>query len=392
MRVLLVTQDFPPERGGIQTYCHELARHLHAQGHAVRVVCPDPPGAAEIDAALPFPVTRVRIKNSLLWAWVLRHLDRVVGEFRPDAILYAQWQSGVWNLLPGERASRAVAQATLVHGRELFLSVFRGLTRPFAARVLRRMDVAIPNSRAVRDLLKPLRPSGETSIVHPGVDAWRFSRGNHDAVKSRLGWSGCQVVGLIARLVPRKNVAALLRAAAALRERHPGLRVLVGGEGPDGDRLRALCGELRLGDICHFAGPVAAGELADHYAALDVLVMPAVSTPTDLEGFGIVYLEAGALGVPSLAYRSGGVADAIKDRRSGILVTQGDETALQAALSDLLANEPRRRRLGIEARARASALDWSANARAIADILARCAAAKSPTRGPPDPAARTTSP
>ena len=120
--------------------------------------------------------------------------------------------------------------------------------------------------------------------------------------------------------------------------------------------------------------------------------MPAVSTPTDLEGFGIVYLEAGALGVPSLAYRSGGVADAIKDRRSGILVTQGDETALQAALSDLLANEPLRRRLGIEARARASALDWSANARAIADILARCAAAKSPTRGPPDPAARTTSP
>ncbi len=371
MRILILTQEFPPDLGGIQTYCGELAGRLHALGHAVCVVCPQFPGATAQDASLPYPVLRARIKPSLLWLWLLPRLGAIAGDFASDVVLYAQWQSAVWQFLPGNRAARAIPQATLVHGRELHQSVFRAFTRRLAGRVLRRVDLAIANSRSVRDRLRELRPEGDCPIVHPGVDATRFAAGRRESVRARLGWTGCEIAGVVARLVPRKNIAALLRAAAALRERHPKLRVLIAGDGPDRGRLRALSTTLGLDDICRFTGAVAPDSLADHYAALDVFVMPSLEIADDLEGFGIVFLEAGAAGVASLAYRCGGVPDAVKDRRTGLLVTPGDEAGLQAALSDLLSNERLRRRLGIEARARASALTWTANGRAIAELLAK---------------------
>jgi phosphatidylinositol alpha-1,6-mannosyltransferase len=385
MRILIVTQDFPPDLGGIPTTCGELAGRLHALGHAVCVVCPERPGAKAQDASLPYPVRRARITPSLLWSWWLLRLGAIARDFAADVVLYAQWQSAVWQFLPGNRAARAIPQATLVSGPELHRSVFGPFTRPLADRVLRRVDLAIADSRAVRDRLRERRPTGECPIVHPGVDAPRFAAGRRESVRARLGWTGCVVAGVVARLVPRKNIAALLRAAAALRGRHPELRVLIAGDGPERRRLRTLGATLGLDDICHFAGAVAPESLADHYAALDVFVMPSVETADDLEGFAIVFLEAGAVGVASLAYRCGGVSDAVKDRRTGLLVTPGDEAGLQAALSELLSNERLRRRLGIEARARASALTWTANARAIADLLAGLLP-------PPPPATGATTP
>jgi phosphatidylinositol alpha-1,6-mannosyltransferase len=152
--------------------------------------------------------------------------------------------------------------------------------------------------------------------------------------------------------VPRKGIDTVLGALARVRESVPDVVYVVAGEGPDRERLEELAGRAGVNGSVRFVGAVPNDELALWYSLGDVFVMPSRSEPPDVEGFGIVYLEAAACERPVVAARAGGVPDAVADGVSGLLVEPDDEVGLAQALTELLRDPARRADLGRRARER----------------------------------------
>ncbi|HYF44857.1 MAG TPA: glycosyltransferase, partial [Acidimicrobiales bacterium] len=196
-------------------------------------------------------------------------------------------------------------------------------------------------------------------VVHvpPGVDVERFrplDQAGRTAARARLGLPEGRLVVGVSRLVPRKGFDVLIRAAAQLAPGRPDLSVAIAGGGRDDDRLRRLVEEV--GAPVHFCGRVPDEDLPDLYACGDVFAMLCRNRWAGLEqeGFGIVFLEAAAAGVPAVAGESGGAAEAVAAGETGLVVdppTSVEATA--AALAELLDEEERRRAMGEAARRRA---------------------------------------
>jgi phosphatidylinositol alpha-1,6-mannosyltransferase len=225
-----------------------------------------------------------------------------------------------------------------------------------------RADVAIPVSSAIETLLRARgRPQGRIAQVHPGVDPVRFCPGEGGDIRQQLGIGNDPVILAIARLVPRKGMDLLLRAFPRVLERMPAARLVLGGEGPEEPALRALARELGVEARVHFAGRIEENALVEHYRAATVFALPSRQSARDVEGFGIVCIEAGACEVPVVATRTGGIADAVADGETGLLVPQEDVPALGDALLRLLENPEEAARMGKRSRQRVlEGLTWEA--------------------------------
>lgn len=377
LRILIVTQDFFPGTGGIQAYMLELARHFHREGHHVGIVCP-----GRHDAPSPLPpdvdVTRLRIHSSWLFLPLLFRLPRLVRRGRYDVVVYAQWQSSLPELLM-PRDARRHRSVCLAHGRELLTSVLRPFHGPLCRAAFRRIDVAVPVSRAIETMLRRIgRPSGRVAIVHPGVDAVKFSPGSSNAsdqmasgdLRARYGLGEAPVILSIARMVPRKGFDLLIKALPRVLAMVPAARLVLGGEGPELSALRALARELGVDRAVHFIGRIAEDALVGHYRMADVFAMPSRQGPRDVEGFGIVLVEAGACEVPVVATRTGGIVDAVADGETGILIPQENVDALAEALIRLLKDPDEATRMGKRARARVlEGLTWEATGKRFLELM-----------------------
>ncbi len=364
VRLVLVTQDFPPRRGGIQTYALELARRLAPRLEAFAVIAPAVEGAAEIDRELPWRVLRTGSADTLIAAAGPLLLElALTDDF--DHTLHAQWST-----TPAALGLRAVGRvrrvACVVHGRELLLAPWR--RAPLAQRgydavrkrSLRAVDRVLATGTYTAGLARELGVAKERiRITGCGTDPQRFRAVDASVLRERLGLGGRRVLLTIARLVARKGIDSVLRALPAVRRAVPDVAYLVCGEGPERERLEALARELGVLDLVRFPGGVPDDELTHWYCAGDVFVMPSRSEPPDVEGFGIVFLEAGACERPVVAARAGGVPDAVADGVSGLLVAPGDVDELAAKLVELLRDPARAAELGRRGRARVvSDLNW----------------------------------
>jgi phosphatidylinositol alpha-1,6-mannosyltransferase len=364
VRLVLVTQDFPPRRGGIQTHALELARRLAPRLDAFAVIAPAVEGAPEADREMPWRVLRSGTSDTMIAAAGPLLLELALAEGF-DHTLHAQWSTTPAALgLRGLGRVRKVA--TFVYGRELLLAPWR--KTPLAQRgydlVRRRslgaVDRVLAISRYTAGLACELGVAEErVRITGCGTDPERFRPVDASALRERLGLGGRRVLLTLARLVPRKGIDSVLRALPAVRRAVPEVAYVVCGEGPEREQLERLARELGVQDLVRFAGGVPDGELTHWYCAGDVFVMPSRSEPPDVEGFGIVFLEAGACERPVVAARAGGVPDAVADGVSGLLVTPGDVDELAAKLVELLRDPARAAELGRQGRARVVAeLNW----------------------------------
>lgn len=372
--ILIVTQDFPPVTGGIQTYVHALALHFHARGHAVTVVCP---GRDDMDAGLPsgIRVLRVRIHTSWLFLPMLFRLPGLLRKGGYTRVLYGQWQCALSELFIPRRQRRHRA-VCLVHGRETLRSIFGPLHRFFCRLAFTRVDVGIPNSRAVEALTRrAASPRCPLRLVHPAVDPGFFVPGDAATARAALGVTGDPVVLAMARMVPRKNMDGVLRAFPAVLREFPGAALVLAGDGPERERLVQLAVRLGCADRVVFPGVVRHKEFVGRhgvsaYAAADVFVMPCHGSPRDVEGFGIVYLEAGACEVPVVGSRVGGIPDAVEEGVTGLLVDPARPGELEEALLRILRMPDRGRSMGVAARARIlRSLTWEATGDAILDAM-----------------------
>jgi phosphatidylinositol alpha-1,6-mannosyltransferase len=360
-RLLLITQDFPPAIGGIQTYSFELANALHPLCEAFAVVAPRASSARAFDADLPFPVHRVLGASDLTPIAAAPAILKLAASGKYRCTLHAQWATAPAALI-ARRIGVLERVVVAAHGRELLLTPFHGfpaLQRRYdrhRSRVLRATDRVFAVSTYTAGLVSALGVAkGRVRVIPNATNSLRFGPTDRASARAALGLGPGRLLLSVARLVPRKGVEIVLRALPALIRELPDLRYVVAGRGPDAERLSKIAGKLRVSDRVRFVDHVAESELPLWYAACDVFVMPARSEPPDVEGFGLVFLEAGACERPVVGARAGGVVDAIVDGTTGLLVTPGSVDELTASLLRLLRDPQFAARLGRAGRARVEA-------------------------------------
>jgi phosphatidylinositol alpha-1,6-mannosyltransferase len=346
---LLVTNDFPPKIGGIQSYLYELWRRLPAADTTVLTTPYE--GATEWDAQQPFRVERTREGWLLPKPSLAKRIDALAREVRADVVFLDP-------MLPlglvGPRL-RSAPYVVVVHGAEITVPGRLPGLRQLSAAVLRDAAGVVaageyPAREAARAAGRPL----PALVIPPGVDPGRFrpigaAERRETRLRHGLDPDAPLVLG-VSRLVPRKGFDVVLDAAGGL----PGVQVAIAGAGRDRGRLERRA--RPLGGRAHFLGRVPDEGLAALYASADVFAMICRDRwgGLEAEGFGIVFVEAGACGVPAVAGRSGGSHEAVLDGETGRVVDARDAGAARRAIAALLDDEAARARMGAAARGRAA--------------------------------------
>ena len=359
-RVLVVTNDFPPRTGGIESFVLAVASRLPADEvvvHTARQV-----GDAEHDALLAFPVVRDRARLLVPTPAVVRRVAATARAHGCDRVWFGA-AAPLALMAPALRRAGARRVVATTHGHETWWS-----TLPLARSALRaigeRVDVltALGPWCAGR-IARPLAPRGRARLQRlvPGVDAAVFRPGaGGGAVRRELGLEGRPVVVCVSRLVARKGQDVLVRAMPAVLAQVPDAVLLVVGDGPARRRVERLVRRLGVGASVVLTGRVPWERTAEHYAAGDVFAMPTRTRLLGLEpeALGICYLEAAATGLPVVGGDSGGAPDAVRPGRTGVVVDGRDPAAVARAVVGLLRDPERARAWGAEGR-RWVAAAWS---------------------------------
>lgn len=352
-RTLLVTNDFPPRAGGIQQYLQCLADRLPAGELAV--YAPSWPGAAEFDATRGYPVHRHPTSLMLPVPSVARRAVALAREHGATTVWFGA--AAPLALLGPHLRRRAGIERVVAstHGHEVGWSMVPG-GREALRRIGRDTDALTVISRYTRGrFAAAFGPEAVLELLPSGIDTDEFrpDPAARSALRRRYGLGEAPVVTCVSRLVPRKGQDSLIRVLGHVRARVPGARLLLVGDGPYRDRLRRLAAEHDVAEHVVFTGPVPAGELAAHHAVGDVFALPCRTRGggLDVEGLGIVLLEAAASGLPVVAGDSGGAPETVCEGHTGHVVPGRDLDALTDVLAGLLADPDRARAMGAAGRA-----------------------------------------
>jgi phosphatidylinositol alpha-1,6-mannosyltransferase len=348
-RTLVVTNDFPPRQGGIQSYVHELARRQPAD--SIVVYASDHEGSAAFDAAQPFPVVRHGGGLLVPTPAARRRITSVLREHEATAVWFGA-SAPLGLLAPALRAAGAERIVASTHGHEAGWAKLPG-----ARQALRRIGAGCDVVTYITDYVRrqlggAFGPHPRLVQLTPGVDVETFRPDVSGAeVRARYGLTDRLVVSCVSRLVRRKGQDRLLEAWPAVQRAVPEAALLFAGAGPYEPRLRQLADRLRVEAV--FAGGVPYAQLPEHFAAADVFAMPCRTRRRglDVEGLGIVYLEASATGLPVVAGDSGGAPEAVLEGETGYVVGGRDVDSLTDRLVRLLSNEALRNRMGAAGRA-----------------------------------------
>jgi phosphatidyl-myo-inositol dimannoside synthase len=371
MSHLLVTNDFPPKLGGIQSYLWELWRRLDPATFTVLTTPYD--GAAAWDAEQPFRVVRTSQKVLLPTPSLARRIDALAAETGAGLVLL---DPALPLGLLGPRL--ATPYGLVLHGAEVTVPGRLPGSRALLGRVLRgAVEVVAAGGYPAAEAERAAGRSLPVTVVPPGVDPERFRPLDPERrAKARALFdlpADGRVVASLSRLVPRKGMDVLIEAAARLAPERPDLVVAIGGSGRDRRRLERLVAST--GAPVRLLGRVPDDDLADLYGCADVYAMLCRNRWGGLEqeGFGIVFLEAAACAVPQIAGASGGAAEAVAHGVTGLVVdTPGDAVAAAGALATLLDDPERRATMGAAARRRVEdELAYDVLARRLAEVLAR---------------------
>jgi phosphatidyl-myo-inositol dimannoside synthase len=382
---LLLTELFPPFVGGSAVLFENVYSRLEIPEVTVLTDLAGSPRGPE-------QVGRLKVvRDAIATArWGLLNPSGLAHHLRVARIV-REIPAGSWAVLHCGRALPEGLQAMMAtwgtrrrylcwtHGEELaYIRTSRELA--FLVRIVyARAAAVIANSRHTAQMLEHFGVLPQKiHVVYPGVDAARFHPsidGSH--LRRRLADEGDVLLLSVGRLQRRKGHDLVIAAMAALRDERPRLRYAIIGAGDERPSLEALVNKERLTDRVTFLGQVEDVDLPTHYAASDVFVMPNRVDGVDIEGFGIVFLEASASGRPVIGGRSGGVPEAVEEGQTGYLVSGTDVHELVIALRSLARSPELRRTMGAAGRTRAlTQFTWSRSAAAVTDLHRSLVAAR----------------
>ncbi len=357
MRLLFVSQDFPPDIGGIQTYTYELAVRLESMFEKFSLIVPDHKRGHTIDDILDFKIHRIKGSNSMLPYTMSFVYSKIAKEGKFDISFHSQWQT----IAPAIRSKTNGYPQKIyvaVHARELLFNPYgKGmLGRWFEKRrnkLLMKVDHFFPVSHYTAGLLEKKGISPEKmTVFNNGTDPNIFYPKDVRNLKQKLGLGKNKILLTTTRLVRRKGIDRVIKALSNVVEKHPDLVYMIVGDGPEKEYLKDLVSQNKLEKYVYFRGKVPYSELNDYYNLCDVFVMPSRTIEPDVEGFGIVFLEAGACSKPVIGTFSGGIPDAIAHGKTGLLVEETDINQLSEAILRLFDDEELAARLGKEGRKR----------------------------------------
>lgn len=351
MKLAILTLDFPPGIGGVQTYLHEIARRLGRE-YTIEVITPvggDLLSGASLERTKPSP-------GNIIGFW------RALNRFQPNRILVGHAHP---QLLVAAALCAPGKYAAIAHGND-YLAAQRRWHRLIFNLLLAHSHSLITTTNANAERLQQLglpRPV----VIYPGTDQGRFT-------PAEAPTPFPPVLLTVGRLVPRKGVDTVLRALPRVLRVQPDVEYRIVGSGPDRPRLITLARELQIGSSVKFMGNVPDEHLPALYRNAHVYVMPAREErqSASIEGFGIVYLEASACGLPVIAGRSGGAVEAVLHGKTGYLVDPHAPDALADTLIHLLQDHELRARLGARGRQWIEEeMNWDRAAQELAETLER---------------------
>ncbi|MGW1212952.1 glycosyltransferase family 4 protein [Streptomyces sp. NPDC002499] len=354
-KTLIVTNDFPPRPGGIQAFLHNMALRLDPERVVVYASTwkrgrEGVEATAAFDAEQPFTVVRDRTTMLLPTPGATRRAVGLLREHGCTSVWFGA-AAPLGLMAPALRRAGAERLVATTHGHEAGWAQL-----PAARQLLRRIGESTDTITFLGEYTRSriataLTPEAAARMVQlpPGVDEKTFHPGSGGAeVRARLGLTERPVVVCVSRLVPRKGQDTLIRALPRILAAEPDTVLLVVGGGPYEKDLRTLAHETGVADSVRFTGAVPWSELPAHYGAGDVFAMPCRTRRggLDVEGLGIVYLEASATGLPVVAGDSGGAPDAVLDGETGWVVRGDSVEETAERIVALLGDAELRRRMG----------------------------------------------
>ena len=366
---LLVTNDFPPKIGGIQNLLYEWWRRLPSESFAV--LTSPYSGSKQFDAAQSFEIRRTREPVLLPHPLMVHKINKMAKQFGAELVVL---DPALPLGLIGPNLN--LPYAVVLHGAEIVVPGRLPVVSRLLARVLNNAELIIASgSYPAAEASRICRSSKRIEVITPGVDIQRFkvlSSEQRIEARKRFGVAeDAELIVGISRLVPRKGFDVLIRAVARLAIEFPKLRLIVGGDGRDRARLERIARELMSPTT--FLGRVSDDDLPKLYGCADINAMLCRSRWMGLEqeGFGIVFAEAAACGVPQIAGRSGGASDAVDHDITGLIVedpTRVDDVV--SSLRRLLVDKSQLLKMGQASRLRAENLfDYDKLALKLGQVL-----------------------
>ncbi len=373
-RILLVTNDFPPRRGGIQSYLEQFADRLAAAGeHQLTVYAPRWRDSDAYDRAAPYRIVRHPGTLMVPGPGVERRMRRLIGEHGIETVWFGA-AAPLALLADRARGAGAARVVACTHGHEVGWSMLPG-ARAALRRIGHNADVVTYVSRYTRGrFAAAFGPRAQLEHLPPGVDTDRFrpDPAARAELRARYGLGERPVVVCISRLVPRKGQDMLIRALPDIRRRVDGAALVIVGGGPYAEALHRMAREAGVGSDVVFTAGVPAEELPAHYAMGDVFAMPCRTRGAglDVEGLGIVFLEASASGVAVVAGDSGGAPETVLEGETGRVVDGRSGEQIAEVIAGLLADPDQARRMGAAGRCWiARDWSWDTHTQRLSDLL-----------------------
>lgn len=384
--ILLVSEVFPPRTGGSGRWFWEIYRRMPRD--EVTIAAGEDAQAAEFDRTHDVRVVRVPLtlgdfgvtsRAGLGGYWrAARAIGRIVkagaiGELHAARSLPEGWIAWFF------RRRYGLPYLCYAHGEEMNLHATSRELSWMTRRVLRGARFVIANSRNTARILRDDWGLGTDRIrlLYPGADTERFVPVERDlGVRRRLGWGERRVVLTVGRLQERKGHDQMIRALGRVRQAVPDVLYAIVGDGWERSRLEQLVDQEGVREHVQFRGEISDDELIDCYQQCDLFVLPNRQVGHDIEGFGMVLLEAQACGKPVVAGASGGTAETMRVGETGLVVPCDGPDKLAEAVVELLGDEDRRRRMGQAGRQWVvERFDWAALGRQAEQLFRGDAAA-----------------
>jgi phosphatidylinositol alpha-1,6-mannosyltransferase len=352
-RTLVVTNDFPPRVGGIESFVLAMVERLPADSVVVHTARQH--ADAAFDAGLSFPVIRDPARLLVPTPAITARSVRIARDLGCESVWFGA--AAPLGLMAQTLRDKAGVRRTVAttHGHEVWWA-----RAPGARRLLRRIgetnDVLTYLGPYTRDrIARALTPAAAARMVQlaPGVDTEVFHPGVDGApVRKRYGLGSRPVVVCVSRLVERKGQDMLIRSLPLVHRRVPDAVLLIVGDGPQQTALMRLAASLGIDEDVVFTGAHPWADLPPYFAAGNVFCMPTRTRKAgfEVEGLGIVYLEASATGLPVVAGSSGGAPDAVLDGETGYVVDGRSPEAIASSVSELLLDPGLATRLGVAGR------------------------------------------
>ncbi|MEV0856883.1 glycosyltransferase family 4 protein [Nocardia fluminea] len=353
-RTLLVTNDFPPRPGGIQSYLQALSNQLPPEDLVVYAPRWRGDSHEKFDAAQKFHVVRHPTTLMLPTPAVIKRASALLREHACDTVWFGA-AAPLAAMAPMLRRAGAERILASTHGHEVGWSMLPG-SRQVLRSIGEHTDVVTYVSKYTRGrFASAFGPRAALEHLPPGVDPTEFrpDPAAREELRARYGLGERPTVLCLSRLVPRKGQDMLIVAMTEIRERVDGAVLVIAGGGPYETRLRALAEALGVQDSVVFTGRVPSGELAAHHTIADVFAMPCRTRGAglDVEGLGIVFLEASATGVPVVAGDSGGAPETVREGETGIVVHGRSVPQISDAIVELLTDRDKAAEMGAAGRA-----------------------------------------